>query len=539
MTDSPKKLRCAIYTRKSTEEGLEQEFNTLDAQRASCEAYILSQAGEGWHLVPEYYDDGGWSGGNMDRPALKKLLNDISVGRIDVVVVYKVDRLTRSLMDFSRIVESFDKQSVSFVSVTQAFNTTTSMGRLTLNVLLSFAQFEREVTGERIRDKITASKARGIWMGGNLPLGYDVKDRKLLIIQEEAELVRHIYGRYLELGSVLPLVRELGDAGIYSKRWTARNGNERGGTRFGCGAIYYILSNRLYRGEIVHKGQSHPGEHDAIITAELFEAVAETLAGHRVKRSYRKNKSGPSPLTGKLFDGDGLPMRPTFGHGRGKRIYRYYVSETLLPNGKATNHHNQSGERISATRLERVLGAALIALLPPASDVDSVYAAITRIRVRDGRLRIKLDVAALMQDDDTEDDIVDRARDIDPAAAIEGDDLRVTIQAQAIRRGKTLHASADLADDADRRRALSDLVRKSHSSLTKLNASPTAPDRHSQMTLPVNEWSKQRVAIGLLAPDIQKMILQGKTPAHLLPEMLVSRELPMDWKEQRRLFGVR
>lgn len=538
MSDSPKKLRCAIYTRKSTEEGLEQEFNTLDAQRASCEAYILSQAGEGWQLVPEHYDDGGWSGGNMDRPALQKLLNDISVGRVDVVVVYKVDRLTRSLMDFSRIVESFDKQSVSFVSVTQAFNTTTSMGRLTLNVLLSFAQFEREVTGERIRDKITASKARGIWMGGNLPLGYEVKDRKLVIIEDEAEVVRHIYTRYLALGSVLPLVKELGGAGIRSKRWTARNGNKRGGTRFGCGAIYYILCNRLYRGEIVHKGQSHAGEHDPIITAELFDAVAAKLAGHRVKRSYRKDKTGSSPLTGRLFDGDGLPMRPTFGHGRGKRIYRYYVSETLLPNGRATSYHNKSGERISATRLERVIARALLPLFPQGCGADSVYAAVTRIRIRDGKLRIKLDIAALMQDDDTEDDIVDCARDIDPAAAIEGENLRVTIQAQAIRRGKTLHASADLADDAERRRALADLVRKSHTLLTKLNASPTAPDCHNQMTVPVNEWSRQRVAIGLLAPDIQKMILQGKAPVHLLPEMLVSRELPMDWKEQRRMFGV-
>lgn len=375
-------------------------------------------------------------------------------------------------------------------------------------------------------------------MGGNLPLGYDVKDRKLLIIENEAELVRHIYTRYLALGSVLPVVKELGDAGIRSKRWTARNGNERGGTRFGCGAIYYILSNRLYRGEIVHKGQSHPGEHDAIITDEMFNAVAAMLAGHRVKRSYRKNKSGPSPLTGKLFDGDGLPMRPTFAHGSGKRIYRYYVSETLLPNGKATNYHNQSGERISATRLERVLASALPPLFPPGSDADSVYAAITRIRVRDGRLRIKLDLAALMQDDDTEDDIVDSARDIDPAAAIEGDHLRITMQAQAIRRGKTLHVSADLLDDAERRRALADLVRKSHALLTKLNASPMAPDCHSQMTIPINEWSRQRVAIGLLAPDIQKMILHGKAPAHLLPEMLVSRELPMDWKEQRRMFSI-
>jgi site-specific DNA recombinase len=291
LSENSKRLRCAIYTRKSTEEGLEQEFNTLDAQRAACEAYIMSQAGEGWLLVSDRYDDGGWSGGNMDRPALKRLLNDILMGRIDVVVVYKVDRLTRSLIDFSRIVESFDTRSVSFVSVTQAFNTTSSMGRLTLNVLLSFAQFERDVTGERIRDKIAASKARGIWMGGNLSLGYDVKDRKLVIVEEEAELVRHIYTRYLELGSVLPLVKELNDAGIHSKSWTARNGNARGGLRFGCGAIYHILSNRLYLGEIVHKGQRHKGEHEAIISPELLDAVARMLANNRVKRSRRKNKS--------------------------------------------------------------------------------------------------------------------------------------------------------------------------------------------------------------------------------------------------------
>jgi site-specific DNA recombinase len=537
-TVRPKILRCAIYTRKSTEEGLDQEFNTLDAQRAACEAYILSQAGEGWHLIPEHYDDGGWSGGNMERPALKKLLSDILMGRIDVVVVYKVDRLTRSLMDFSRIVESFDKQSVSFVSVTQAFNTTSSMGRLTLNVLLSFAQFEREVTGERIRDKIAASKARGIWMGGNLSLGYDVKDRKLVIVEAEADLVQHIYTRYLELGSVLPLAKELADAGITSKRWTARNGSIRGGLRFGCGAIYHILSNRLYRGEIVHKGQSHVGEHDAIISAELFDAVANLLAGHRVKRTTRKNKSGPSPLTGKLFDGDGFPMRPTFGHGHKSRIYRYYVSETLLPNGKASHHHNQSGERISATRLERVMASTLLPLMPTGSNGDSVFAAVTRIRVRGSSLRIKLELAALLHEDDFEADVIDRAQAIDPQAAIEGDDLRLTIKAQAIRRGKTNHVSANLQDDTERRRVLADLIRKSHTLLNKLNASPMAPEHHGQMTVPNNEWSRQRIAIGLLAPDIQKMLLQGKAAPHLMPEMLVSRDLPMDWEEQRRILGV-
>ena len=539
MNSVPKKLRCAIYTRKSTEEGLEQEFNTLDAQRAACEAYILSQAGEGWQLIPDHFDDGGWSGGNMDRPALKTLLNAILVGRVDVVVVYKVDRLTRSLMDFSRIVESFDKHNVSFVSVTQAFNTTSSMGRLTLNVLLSFAQFERDVTGERIRDKIAASKARGIWMGGNLPLGYDVKDRKLVIVEDEAELVRNIYTRYLELGSVLPLAKELSEAGICSKRWTARNGNSHGGVRLGQGAIYYILSNRLYVGDIVHKQLKHNGEHEAIIATSLFEAVAAKLAGHRVKRTTRKNKSSASPLTGKLFDADGMPMRPTFGHGRGKRIYRYYVSETLLPNGKAANHHNTAGERISATRLERVVASVMIPLMPAGSDADSLFNAITRIRVRSGSLRVWLDLAALMQEDDCKADIIQRAKDIDPDAEIDGDNVRITIQAQAIRRGKTLHASASIVDDTQRRRVLADLLHKSHALLNKLNASPLALEQHSQMSVPVNEWSKQRIVIGLLAPDIQKMLLQGKAPLHIMPDMLVSRELPMDWEEQRRMLGIK
>lgn len=538
MSGSPKKLRCAIYTRKSTEEGLEQEFNTLDAQRAACEAYILSQAGEGWHLLPEHYDDGGWSGGNIDRPALKKLLNDISVGRIDVVVVYKVDRLTRSLMDFSRIVESFDKQSVSFVSVTQAFNTTSSMGRLTLNVLLSFAQFEREVTGERIRDKIAASKARGIWMGGNLPLGYDVQDRKLVIVAQEADLVRHIYTRYLELGSVLPLVRDLDAQGLRTKSWTSRRGHQRGGARFSCGAIYYILSNRIYLGDIVHKGKVHAGEHDAIVDTELFNAVAAKLQSQRVKRTYRKNKSTSSPLTGKLFDSDGLPMRPTFGHGRGKRIYRYFVSETLLPVGRTSSSHNKSGERLSATRLERVLATRLCPILPADCDAESIYTAINRIRLQKAHMRIKLDLAALIGEDETERDIMFNAQAIDKNASISGDTLTITIAHHAIRRGKTLNAAASIVDDAERRKMLADLLRKSHALLTKLNASPLAPESHPQMTVPSNEWSRQRLAIGLLAPDIQKMLLHGKAPLRVTPDMLISRDLPMDWDEQRRMFEV-
>ena len=263
------RLRCAIYTRKSSEEGLEQEFNSLDAQREACEAYVRSQKHEGWQALSQLYDDPGFSGVNMERPALKRLLADIAARKVDVVVVYKVDRLTRSLADFAKIVDVFDASSVSFVSVTQAFNTTTSMGRLTLNVLLSFAQFEREVTGERIRDKIAASKKKGLWMGGQPSLGYDVRDRKLVVNETEAETVRMIYRRYLDLGSVRELKTSLDTEGVISKRRLAADGSSYGGQSFSRGALYQMLQNRVYRGEIVHKGAAYPGEHPAIVDEQL------------------------------------------------------------------------------------------------------------------------------------------------------------------------------------------------------------------------------------------------------------------------------
>jgi site-specific DNA recombinase len=264
------RLRCAIYTRKSSEEGLEQEFNSLDAQREACGSYVRSQKHEGWRALPQVYDDPGYSGGNMERPALQRLLADIVASRIDVVVVYKVDRLTRSLADFAKIVEVFDANKVSFVSITQAFNTTTSMGRLTLNVLLSFAQFEREVTGERIRDKIAASKKKGLWMGGQPALGYDIKDRKLVVNEAEAETVRAIFRRYLELGSVRELKTMLDAEGVISKRRTTADGDAYGGQSFSRGALYQMLRNRVYRGEIVHKGAAYPGEHPRIVDEELW-----------------------------------------------------------------------------------------------------------------------------------------------------------------------------------------------------------------------------------------------------------------------------
>ncbi len=324
-----RRLRCAIYTRKSTEEGLDQAFNSLHAQREACEAYIASQRHEGWTAAAQAYDDGGFSGGSMERPGLKRLIADIEAGRIDVVVVYKVDRLTRALSDFAKLVDVFDQRHVSFVSVTQQFNTTTSMGRLTLNVLLSFAQFEREVIGERIRDKIAASKRRGLWMGGLAPLGYDVRDRALVINPVEAATVETIFRRYLALRSVHRLRDELAEAGVVSKQRVRPDGSGYGGQVMSRGALYAILQNRLYRGEIVHKGEVHPGEHQPIIDAALWDAVQAQLALNRDAGPARSPANQPSLLAGLLFDAAGQRLTPTYA-SKGGRRYRYYVSAALI-----------------------------------------------------------------------------------------------------------------------------------------------------------------------------------------------------------------
>src|SRR5690348_3301950 len=290
------RVRCAIYTRKSSEEGLEQEFNSLQAQREACEAFINSQRHEGWVCLPQAYDDGGFSGATMERPALQQLLADIAAGRVDTIVVYKIDRLTRSLADFAKIVDILDTKGASFVSVTQQFNTTTSMGRLTLNILLSFAQFEREVIDERIRDKIAASKRKGMWMGGIPTLGYRAQDRKLVVIESEAEIVRAIFRRYAELGSVRLLKDELEARGIKSKSWTTASGRRIGGKPFSRGALYLMLQNRLYRGEVVHKGQSHPGEHTPVINPPLWGAVQAQLAANTAERNAGTRIRQPSLL---------------------------------------------------------------------------------------------------------------------------------------------------------------------------------------------------------------------------------------------------
>lgn len=319
---------CAIYTRKSTEEGLDQDFNTLDAQREACEAYILSQKAEGWKPVKKHYDDGGYSGGNMNRPALEELLDDIRAGKVQIVVVYKIDRLTRSLMDFSKLVEIFDEYGVTFVSVTQSFNTTTSMGRLTLNVLLSFAQFEREVTGERIRDKIAASKKKGLWMGGAPPLGYQCVDKKLCPEPEEQKTVRFIFEQYLECASVRQLKDLLESKNYKTPVRTSQKGRTYGGTAFSRGHLYKILANPVYIGKIRHKGKIHDGQHPGIIPEDLYEAVQKQLNDNTGPISSKSAKSG-SLLQGLLYDCDGTIYSPTYTCKKGKR-YCYYISQNLL-----------------------------------------------------------------------------------------------------------------------------------------------------------------------------------------------------------------
>lgn len=319
----PKK-RCAIYTRKSTDEGLELEYNSLQAQADAARSFIASQRHEGWIALEDGYNDGGYSGGNMDRPGLKRLLADIEAGRVDVVVVYKIDRLSRSLGDFARMVDCFDAHGVTFVSVTQQFNTTTSMGRLTLNILLSFAQFEREVTGERIRDKIAASKAKGMWMGGVPPLGYDVRERKLIVNEREAQLVRDIFARYAEHGSASRLTRELEIEGHTTKSWVTQSGHLRAGRVIEQHVLFAMLRNRLYLGEIAHKGQTYLGQHEAIVTQALWDAV-QALVNERKKGPRHRDTEHPALLAGLLYAADGQRMLPTYTTKKNGKRYRYYV----------------------------------------------------------------------------------------------------------------------------------------------------------------------------------------------------------------------
>jgi site-specific DNA recombinase len=374
VTETKSLGRCAIYTRKSSEEGLDQSFNSLHAQREACEAYVLSQKHEGWQALPDPYDDGGFSGGNMARPGLKKLLEDISAGKVDTVVVYKVDRLTRSLADFAKIVESFDSKGVSFVSVTQQFNTTSSMGRLTLNVLLSFAQFEREVTGERIRDKIAASKKKGMWMGGPIPLGYDLANHHLIVNEQEADTVRMIFNRYLQLKTVTDLQEELQRTGTLSKQRVTASGKEIGGTVLCRGTLYHLLSNPVYIGKTRHKGVLHEGKHDGLLDMQVWEQTAELLKENAVTRRTRSNLSSGRMLQGKLATEDGKFYTPTHSAKGGRRYFYYTVTGVAGPKPKSNIH------RLPAAEIETRVLSSITSFL---SDSLRVVEQFPVIAVRD------------------------------------------------------------------------------------------------------------------------------------------------------------
>ncbi len=363
-----RRLRCAIYTRKSTEDGLDMEFNTLDAQREACEAYIASQRSEGWVATRDRYDDGGFSGGNLERPGLKQLLTDIEGGLVDVVVVYKIDRLSRSLMDFSKLVEIFDRNGVTFVSVTQSFNTTTSMGRLTLNILLSFAQFEREVIGERIRDKVAASRKRGIWMGGYVPLGYDVQDRKLVVNDAEAASVRRIFERFVELGSATVLARELRREGFRNKQ----------GTLIDKGYLYRLLKNRVYRGDAVHKGTAYRGEHDAIIDDNLWDRAYAILQESPRKRANNSRSRTPALLKGLIFSDTGAAMTPT-STKKGAKLYRYYVSMDVIRNRETGQE--TAPMRLAAGMVEDAVATEVRRILQTPEVVSQVIASLKKEQV--------------------------------------------------------------------------------------------------------------------------------------------------------------
>jgi DNA invertase Pin-like site-specific DNA recombinase len=393
-------VRCAIYTRKSSEEGLEQDFNSLDAQREACAAYILSQASEGWKLIPAHYDDGGLSGGSLERPALKRLLADVAAGAIDTIVVYKVDRLTRSLLDFSKLVEAFDKASTSFVSVTQSFNTTTSMGRLTLNMLLSFAQFEREVTAERIRDKIAASKAKGMWMGGIPPVGYKPKGRSLEIIPGDAAVVRDIFARYLTTGNVRQLCDALEREGITTPARSTGKGKVFGGVPFSRGQLYAILRNRLYIGEVEHRGSVYPGLHDAIVDQETWDAVQALLSANRQVQHTRPRAEQAARFSGRVKDEDGRPLLAVHA-SKGSVRYHYYVSKAL-----------QQGEGPGVRIPARELDAAIIACVQGALADPFALAAYAGLNLAPDQLGqwMALHDAAAVAHADVASAIVDEVR---------------------------------------------------------------------------------------------------------------------------------
>ena len=565
-TGTKRQICCAIYTRKSSEEGLEQSFNSLDAQREACEAYILSQRQEGWRALEAQYNDGGYSGGSMERPALKQLLADIDSRKVDVVVVYKVDRLTRSLADFARIVQVFDSDNVSFVSVTQQFNTTSSMGRLTLNVLLSFAQFEREVTGERIRDKIAASKRKGMWMGGRVPLGYDLKDRKLTVNPAEAKQVQEIFRLYMEVGCVRKLRAHLEHRRVLSKVRISSSGKKAGGGSHSRGGLYKLLANRIYIGEISHKENAYPGEHEAIIDPELWENVRAKLAENHRTRQHQTNASEPSLLSGLIFDQDGCLYTPSHAVKNGKR-YRYYVSRKIIHGGSSAL---AKPSRIPARELEQLV---LIELASFFGSADRVAAIVGQAGDDLETTRALVDAAqqfAKTLVGPSTSGIRERLAGIVVRITIQQDSIEVHISKEGTR-ARLLNQERILGEDSDGQpvvltiamtlkrcggemrlivpgRAGIDQRRQSVQSLIK--AVSRASDWVRRME--GGEFKKQRdlakatkldpryvnciLRLAFLAPEIVEAIIDGRQPPGLTLGSLRG-VLPMSWQQQKELIS--
>jgi site-specific DNA recombinase len=553
------RVRCAVYTRKSSEEGLEQSFNSLDAQREACEAYILSQRHEGWHAVSTRYDDGGFSGGTMERPGLKKLLDDIAAKRVDTVVVYKVDRLTRSLADFAKIVEQFDKQGISFVSVTQQFNTTTSMGRLTLNVLLSFAQFEREVTGERIRDKIAASKRKGMWMGGVVPLGYDLEDRHLVVNPEEATRVRKIFQAYLAEGCVSKLQIFLENKDIRSKKRLSKTGNASGNNAFSRGALYSMLQNRIYLGEIKHRDKSFPGQHPAIIDQDLWDRVQLQFKANLQAERRRPRATSTSLLTGLLYDEAGNRFTPSHATKKGRR-YRYYVSQALTQ-GRPKNP--KGPVRLPADEVEELVLSQLTALLQSAPRILDLFQqhcldmvetqhiakvareylasqekvrndlrlVVTRIIVRHQKIELQLSRKALLQIFFTPQQTEEIA-----ATLTSSEDL-IILEADAQLRRCGGEVRLLLADaEQNRARPVLSLVRavaRAHDWMGRI-LSGEVPNQNALAKEAGfdKRYISRILPLAFLAPDITEAILDGKQPPNLSLEKCAN-EIPFEWAQQR------
>ncbi len=506
---SEKSVRCAIYTRKSTEHGLELEFNSLHAQREACEAYIKSQIHEGWTALSKHYDDPAYSGGNLERPAVQRLLKDIEAGLIDVVVVYKIDRLTRSLSDFAKLVELFDKKAISFVGVTRQFNTTTSMGRLTLNVLLSFAQFERELSSERVRDKVAASRKKGKWTGGSVPLGYDTKNKKLVVNHGEADTVRMMFTRYRELKSFQRLIGELNDKGIVSKKRVTA-GKIVGGVPFTYGPLSYLLKNRTYLGETGHKDHWYPGEHEAIIDQTLFNSVQDLLKSNAVTRHHQRSDN-QSLLRSLLFDNRGNPMRPSFSTKRGVR-YRFYVSSAIL-----TGRHDEAGSviRVSAPDLESSIVSALrerFANLADLNDKDLINTQIQRIVL--GRTKLLITVKT----NDATGNVFELPRPRSPTSA------RARIETQNCQLG----AQPDLS--------LIHALARAHLWLKALTDGTYRSIEELADTATWNPKVVRKVLrLAFLAPDITETIIFGSQPISLSVSELQG-VAALSWDEQRRLL---